>query len=456
MRALWRRQHRMLITLFSGLIILAGTYLAIQYAKGYRPGDTGFLQGTGLLSATSNPPDAQIYIDGELQNLVTDDTVNLYPGEYDVEIAKIGFTSWKKRLTIFKELVTTTDAHLFRSVPILTPLTFAGAENLTPSPDGQKIAFTVASPSAQLKAGLYILDLNDRPSLFSRGARLIAENPVPMDFKDAHLLWSPDSQEILASFIDRNYLLDTSRSVRQQDLVGATTQLPFILSNWEQEMTRREKQLFASLPDEILAIATQSAKNIYFSPNGEKLVYTATGTVTIPDRLIPPLPASNTQLESRDLEAESVYVYDILEDKNYLIMRNVTEQPDAKANFNKIQLVTDLTNEGLFNPEATASDQLKLQDPVSMEQTIANFQSYYSSFPFLNYQWFPTSKHLLINRDGSIQITEYDGTNLTTLFSGIYDPNFVYPWPNGEKLIILTNLTQNPDLPPNLYTINLK
>jgi len=455
-----RKHHRILITLTSALLILSGSVLAIQFAKGYRPGrggDTSFLLGTGLLSANSDPKDAQIYIDGELQNRVTDDTINLSPGDYEVEISKLGFTSWKKTITIEKELVTSTNATLFRSVPSLTPLTFSGALNLTPSPDGQKIAFTVASPSAQLKAGLYILDLNDRPALFSNGAaRLIAENPAPRDFAEAQLLWSPDSSEILASFVDRNYLLDSSKSVRQQDLVGATTQLPFILSNWEQEMTRREKQLFAALPDEMFEVATSSAKNIYFSPDGKKMLYTATAQVDIPEDLIPPLPATNTQTESRSLEPGNVYIYDIKEDKNFLIVQQPAELPENT--FEKIQLVDDLTPEGLFSTEssATTSAKLKLQDDTSLEQTIANFKSYYSAFPYLNYQWFPTSNHILLSSNGSINIVEYDATNFTTLYSGAHKKEFVYPWPNGDKLIILTNLTQNPDLPANLYTINLK
>lgn len=450
-----RKHHRILITLLSALFIISGTLLAIQFAKGYRPGrsETGFVQGTGLLSANSDPKDAQIYIDGELQNWVTDDTINLQPGEYEIEISKIGFTPWQKRIRIEKELVTSTNANLFRSVPTLTPLTFSGAENLTPSPDGQKIAYTVASPSAQLKAGLYIVDLNDRPALFSRGSRLVAENPAGLDFKEAQLLWSPDSQEILASFGSRNFLLDANRSVRQQDLTGATAQLPFILSSWEQEMTRREKQLFAALPEEMLNVATSSAKNIYFSPDGEKMLYTATDTILIPDNLIPPLPSSNSQPETRQLEPNSVYVYDLEEDKNFLLISPPAELPEDP--FEKITLVDELSADGLFNT-ATVSAQLKLQDPESLAATITNFKTYYSSFPFLEYQWYPTSNHILISQNGSIDIIEYDGTNYTTLYSGAHRQDFIYPWPNGNKLIILTNLTRNPSLPPNLYTIDLK
>lgn len=454
----FNRNQRLFITLASGLFILLGSVVAIQFARGYRPGgENSFIQGTGLLSANSDPKDAQIYIDGELQNRVTDSTINLRPGEYEVEITKTGYTAWKKRLTIFQELVTSTNAQLFRTVPSLTPLTFTGATNVTPSPNGQTLAFAVASDSAQLKSGLYVLDLNDRPSLFSRGARLIAEDPFGNSFAEAKLLWSPDSQQLLASFTDRNYLLDPSESVQSEELIGATAQLPFLLSNWEQEITQREQQLYAALPEEMMAIATQSAKNIYFSPDGEKMLYTATASAVIAEELIPQLPASSTQEQERQLRPNHTYVYDLKEDRNFHLFAPIAELPEN--DFEKIQLVTNLDTGGLFrsNPnEATLSAQLKLQDPLSLEQTIDNFKAYYSPLTNLNYQWYPSSNHILISQNGSIQIVEYDGTNLTTLYSGVYDSNFVYPWPNGSKLIILTNVTQNPDLPPNLYTINLK
>src|SRR5690606_20375832 len=129
MKKLWNKYKRPLVTLSSALLIVIGTLFAIQYAKGYRPTIEGTLEGTGLLSANSNPEGSQIYIDGELQNVVTNETINLDPGEYFIEIRKEGYIPWSKTMRIEKELVTDTDAHLFRAVPSLSPLTFSGAQN---------------------------------------------------------------------------------------------------------------------------------------------------------------------------------------------------------------------------------------------------------------------------------------------------------------------------------------
>jgi hypothetical protein len=147
---------RLLITLITICLLGVGTFAAIQWGRGYRPDfKNGQLKGTGLLTANSYPKGAQVYINDKLTT-ATDDTLNLPPGDYQIKIVKDGYIPWEKNLKLEKELVTQTNALLFPAVPDLKPLTFTGALNLTPSPDGQKIAFVVASASATPKNGLYI------------------------------------------------------------------------------------------------------------------------------------------------------------------------------------------------------------------------------------------------------------------------------------------------------------
>lgn len=97
-----------------------GAFIAIKFANGYRPTKNGIIEGTGLLAANSFPSGAQVYINGKLTT-ATDDTKNLNPGNYTVEIQKDGYITWKKDLIIEKELVTQTNAVLFPSVVSLTP-----------------------------------------------------------------------------------------------------------------------------------------------------------------------------------------------------------------------------------------------------------------------------------------------------------------------------------------------
>src|SRR5690606_11476637 len=82
----------LLYTLFSAFVIILGTLIAIQYAKGnFRFTKSGFTPEAGLLNANSFPTGAEVYVDGELIT-ATDNTVYLDPGEYLVEVRKEGYS----------------------------------------------------------------------------------------------------------------------------------------------------------------------------------------------------------------------------------------------------------------------------------------------------------------------------------------------------------------------------
>jgi hypothetical protein len=64
-----------------------------------------------------------------------------------------------------------------------------------------------------------------------------------------------------------------------------------------------------------------------------------------------------------------------------------------------------------------------------------------------------TSQHLVFTHEGKIKVIEYDGANVTDLFAGGFEKDFLYPWPSGNKLVILTSLGSPV---ANLYAINLR
>src|SRR3989344_4810048 len=125
------KRNRPLITLIVAIFLLVGTAVATFFARGYRFNPRQSLttiQGTGLLSLTSYPKSAQVFIDDKLVT-ATEDTVNLPPGDYTVKISKEGFLPWQKRLTVKAELVTATEARLFPSAPSLSAFTYTGASH---------------------------------------------------------------------------------------------------------------------------------------------------------------------------------------------------------------------------------------------------------------------------------------------------------------------------------------
>lgn len=439
-------------TFISALIIILGAVLAIQYAKGgYRLTNNGIAQGTGLLSANSFPTGAEVLIDDRLVT-ATDDTLYLEPGEYEVEIRRDGYTPWKKTVSIQSELVAQTNARLFPIAPSLTPLTFTGVNNISPSPDGQKILYYTASASASRKNGLYVLELSNSPLPFQNGPKQIAEDTEGFDLANAKFIWSPDSSEVMMISNNRQVMLQIDRLQNLQTLTDIFPTSKQILSEWEKEMLIRERQYLEQFPPEVVSIATSSAKNVYISPDKKRLLYTATESASIPDTIVPPLPATNTQPEQRQLEMGGIYIYDREEDKNFRIGTEATDSATSSAP-HKTLLATDLsTSIGSIN-NASASSYNQLQASESA-LTADNFRRYHSSLYTSTFQWYPDSRHVFFVEEDSIRVLEYDGTNLTTLYNGPFDKQFVYPWPDGNRLIIKTIFSQN--APDNLYTLELR
>lgn len=440
---------KVLFTLFSALFIMGGTYFAIRYAKGQRPSSDGTVRETGLLVANSFPTAAEIYINDKLTS-ATDDTLNLNPGEYQIEIRKEGYTSWKKKFQIEKQIVTQTNALLFPSVPSLSPVTFTGVENLVPAPDGQKLVFHTASASAEAKNGLYVADLTDSPLSLQRGARQISTESRIMDLETAHIIWSPDSSELIVTDGDNYRLLDLSQVNEIDTMTDISLQAETILSSWEEEMYLRERQILAKFPDEIVSVATSSAVNVYFSPDQEKMLYTATQEVVLPEQIIPPVTAASTQMQQRTLKPGETYIYDRKEDRNFLIGN--LEQNNTRVE--KKLLVQEITNQPL-TLEASPSAFLQLQASTSA-QTAEKFQAYHSGLFSGNLQWYPDSAHVIRTLRDRINIVQYDSSNEVTVYGGPFSPAFVYPWSNGDKLLILTSFTQTTQSPLNLYAIQLK
>ncbi len=440
-------------TFLSALVIIGGTIAAIQYAKGnYRFTNSGFVKETGLLSANSSPTGAQVFIDGKLVT-ATDDTLYLEPGVYEVELKKDGYTPWKKTMTLEKELVAQTNALLFPSAPSLSPLTFTGVENVSPSPDGNKLIYYTASASSQTQNGLYLLEMSSNVLPFQKDARQIAQDSSVFDLATADFIWSPDSNEVMVISNDRMALLDLSRNQNIDDLPDVTFRQRQILSNWEEEMYLRERQFLAEFPEEIIAYATESARNVYLSPDKKRLMYTALTAFTLDESIMPPVPATNTQPEKRELVPYEIYVYDREEDKNFLIGTEPTQEENIEFPQKRL-LATDLYQREPLTLEASPSAFARLQATESA-RTASNFRTYHTSLYSNTYQWFPDSRHIIHTpEENQVQIMEYDGTNNTTVFAATFDRNFVYPWPNGSSLLVLTSFS--PNVPANLYAIDLK
>lgn len=353
------------------IFMFFGVIFAVALARGYR---VDFIKKevvpTGILVATSDPDGAEVIINGKLTT-ATNSTLNLAPGTYQVKIHKEGYSVWEKKIEIKKEEVFKTNAFLFPSLPNLRPLTTSGATNPSLSWDKTKITYSVASASAQKidGNGVWVLDMSRLPIISTADFRQIFRNNG-LNLSKANFFWSQDNKQIIASQSGNLYALETDR-LNENPLIAA--KLPEIKENLN-----------------IFPYASYSA-HIRFSPDETKVLYVATASATLPSSLIY-LPGSNPTPEIRSLIPNKTYVYDLKENRNYLV------------------------------------------DDCS---------------------WFPSSRHLLCIYNNQIAVTEYDGTNKAVVFNGQFDPKSVFVWPNWSKIVILTTLGSSTE-DKNLYTINLR
>lgn len=436
-----RAKKRNLLTFALLALIIILTFIVGIFVRGYRldPSNRS-LRPTGILSATSIPKGAQVWLNGKLKT-ATDQTIILPPGEYQIEIKKPGFTTWEKTITIEKEIVTETNAYLFPIAPDLKALTFTGAEKPQISPDGTRLVYfvtseeeqekdqskepeankTIPSPSAsteteteatatalpkETQIGLWLINLTERPLGQSFQARILVKLTADFDFKNISIRWSPDSRKIImavpSSKEDKTYfLLDVNQSYdfTTPPLISEKeTQALKTLAEWEEQETLNFQSLFNKLPEKLQDSLNDNAASLSFSPDELKILYQVKKDFSLPEKLISrQVIGASTQKETRQLKAGSWYVYDIKEDKNFLVL----EDKDIKIS------------------------------------------------------WFPTSRHLLLIKEAaSVEIVEYDGHNRTTIYSGPFENSYVYPFPSGKQLLILTSL--NNSRSPELYSVSLE
>lgn len=396
--------HRKKIFVFIFLLVFLGTLAAGKFASGYRLDLSGRrLNPTGLLAVTSEPKGALVFVNDKLKT-ATDDALSLPPGDYLIKITKEGFFPWQKNLKIKKGLVTKTEAFLFPQVPDLKPLTFSEAKNPQISPDGSRLLYL--TPLPDLEAGLWTIDLTDFLFSLGRSPKQIGKSTSLFDFGKAKISWSPDSRQILVEFAQsqNKYLLDPGQYNPAGALVNITESLPAVQKRWFTEEKLKEEARLKKLPEKLIEILDKKTNGLVFSPDNTKILYTATASAEIPEKLIPPLPATSTQKENRKLEPDKIYVYDIKEDKNFLV-------------------------------------------PVPAKEV----------------NWFTTSRHLFwIEKDSpvggqdKVVICEYDGTNQKTIYQGPFITPYVFAAPGANRFLILARIELEKDTRPNLYAVTLR
>ena len=376
---------RVLVLITTFLVVGIVGYFVSLVARGYQfdIDSLTFLEN-GILVTKSDPDGASIYINGELRG-ATNTNLKLSPNTYYVEIKKNGHQAWQKELTIKKEEVTQVTAHLFKTIPSFSPVTFDGAENPVVSSDFSKIAYTN-------KDGLWVMTVSTLPIGFPNEPKKILDIvPVGATYK-----FSPNSRELILETKLAVYLLNSNEFTAASELLNIITQKEAILKSWGVEKNKKEISELQLVPKELAEILQKNTSQFTFSPDETMVMYAASSEAKLKENLISELPGSSTQKQERDIKLGKTYIYDIKEDRNFMVNDN---------------------GRSLY--------------------------------------WLPTSRHLILPDVGKIIVMDYDGTNRQTVFTGNYIAPHAYPFVNASKILILTSLGSDPTL-PNFYSLSIK
>jgi len=408
-----------LLSILTVFLIVGISFAVISYGRGYRLdfGKKSF-GTTGMLAATSDPTGAQLFIDGKPKT-ATNANVSVTPGWYTVTIVKNGYQPWEKRVRVQGEVLTRVDATLFSSNPSLFALTSSGVTNPILSPDGTKLVYGVpetqeSTGGAQMisRAGIWVLDLLDKPLGMNRDARQILKQEQ-VNTADVLLSWSPDSKQILLTTKTNDaYLLESDKG---NDVLKPQYDLSTLQKDWDDQRQIKAKEKLLSLKDDLVSVATQSMHILSFSPDETKILYEASQSTTIPLITDPPIIGANPTEETREIKQGNIYVYDSKEDRNY-----------------------------------------KIEDRKQMTDNRKNLPSSELRLPSSPIQWLPTSRHLVITGKDKVEVVDFDGTNRKVVYAGPFWDSFVAPWSNAGRIVILTNLNPAASAVANLYAVNIR
>lgn len=357
-----------ILTIISLVVIATVAGIAIFLAKGYTfsPKEKKII-GTGIITISSEPDAASVYIDGHLTTATNTTISSLSPKDYSIKVVKEGFIPWEKKISVKEGLVTEVKITLFPAIPTIYPLTFTGVANPTLSPDGAKLAYVV--PSGK-KAGVWVwTQMRNQPIAFARSAEphQIAQNSLA-DFSQATLRWSSDSKQALATVGNNNYLLDADKL--NSDPRDITPLLSSTLKGWEEDARAKDISRIETIKDSRFRKIASDSAVLRWSPDETKFM----------------AGKDETDLKVYDLEGRQEYLL-----------------PAAGSHV-----------------------------------------------------WLPDSRHVILVEEKSISIVDFDGTNKAVIYAGSFQDDFVFPWLDSSRLVIISSFPTPTASEPNLYGINLK
>lgn len=397
---------RFIFTILSLVLIIIIAGGAIFLAKGYRyQPETGTFSGTGIISVSSIPDQASVYLDSHLTTATDDNITSLPPKTYKVRIVKEGYIPWEKDIEVREGLVSEIKATLFRSIPTIYPITYSGVDYALLSPDNLKLMYIIPNgleggAAAERKSGIWVWVMANQGGIGLGGGevqrQLVQSNGV--DYSKANYRWSPDSSQIFIDLPERKLLLDIGRLNDPPRDITANFQAT--LKAWDDTESKNRLTKLEQITDMNLRKTASDSSLLKWSPDETKVLYTD--------------PEGNFKLNDLSFKKN----FDLPKASNYEFL------PDSKHMVMVEYELEEQREKG--KGERGKPDSI---NSLSIKERFA------------------------LTR---ISIIEIDGTNKAEIYYGMVEPKIVVPWPDGSRLVVISSLPTQTASEPNLYGINLK
>lgn len=395
-----------LLTLFSLVLIGLIAGAAIFLAKGYRyQTDTGTFSGTGIISVSSIPDQASVYLDGHLTTATDDNITSLPPKNYKVRIVKEGYIPWEKDIEVKQGLVSEIKATLYRSIPTVYPVTYSGVDYALLSPDDLKLMYIIPNGlegglAAERKSGIWVWVMSNQSGLGIGGGdvqrQILQSNGV--NYSQAKYRWSPDSSQIFVDLPERKLLLDTDRLNDVPRDITANYQAT--LKAWDETEAQNKLTRLTQIENPLLRKTASESATLKWSPDETKILYSdKEGNYKVNDFAL-----------DKEYELPKASSYTFLPDSKHLVMVEYDSE-------------SSVTNQGSRSPRPSPSGNLTIKE--QFQQT-------------------------------RISIIEIDGQNKAEIYYGSVEPNLIVAWPDNSRLVVISSLPTQTASQPNLYGINLK
>lgn len=404
-----------IFTLFSLILIGLIAGAAIYLAKGYRyQTDTGTFSGTGIISVSSLPDQASVYLDGHLTTATDDNITSLPPQTYKVRIVKEGYIPWEKDIEVKQGLVSEIKATLYRSIPTIYPITYSGVDYALLSPDNLKLMYIIPNGlegglAAERKSGIWVWVMSSTNGIgIGTGdqQRQIIQS-AGVDYSKAKYRWSPDSSQIFVDLPERKLLLDINGlNDVPRDI---TANYVATLKSWDQTEAQTRLTKLNQIDNAELRKTASDSASLKWSPDETKILYSdAEGNYKLNDLSL-----------VKEFELPKASSYSFLPDSKHLVMVEIAEESIHPSSGSK---------ESSFG---------RTESKESEESEVKK-----------------TNKDLFaLSR---ISIIETDGTNKAEIYYGSVEPGVVVAWPDNSRLVVISSLPTQTASQPNLYGINLK